>query len=142
MSQRELKIRLAGPMSIFNAEAQANIAGIKITRRWVVDKRIIMTDSLSNIVAQEETFTRGNSKKMVLKDLMAEEGSNLKLMWVPAHVDIKGIETADKAANEALNQEVDNTYKVEVRLEQMGEAEKLASKAGRMEILRKPHGDG
>jgi hypothetical protein len=29
--------------------------------------------------AQEETFTRGNSKKMILKDLMAEEGSNIKL---------------------------------------------------------------
>jgi ribonuclease HI len=49
-------------------------------------------------VAQEATFTRGNSKKMVLKDLMAEEGSNVKLMWVPAHVEIKGNETADKAA--------------------------------------------
>jgi hypothetical protein len=54
-------------MSIFNVEAQAIIEAIKITRRWGVDKRIIMTDYLSNIVAQEETFTRGNSKKMVLK---------------------------------------------------------------------------
>jgi hypothetical protein len=49
---------------------------------------------------------------MVLKDLMAEEGSNLKLMWVPPHVGIKGNETADKAAKEALNQEQENTYKV------------------------------
>jgi hypothetical protein len=71
-----------------------------------------MTDSLSNIVAQEETFTRGNSKKMVLKDLMAEEGSKLKLMWVSAHVGIKGNETADKATQEEPNQEVDNAYKV------------------------------
>jgi hypothetical protein len=63
-------------------------------------------------MAQEETFTRGNSKKMVLKDLMAEEGSHLKLMWVPAHVGIKGNETTDKVAEEALNQEVDDTYKV------------------------------
>jgi ribonuclease HI len=61
-----------------------------------VAKRIIMTESLSNIVAQKKTFTRGNSKKMVLRDLMAEEGSNLKLMWVPAHVGIKGNEMADK----------------------------------------------
>jgi hypothetical protein len=49
---------------------------------------------------------------MILKDLTAEEGSNLKLMWVPAHVDIKGNETAYKAEKEALNQEVDSTYKV------------------------------
>jgi ribonuclease HI len=76
------------------------------------DKRIIMTDFLSNIVAQKETFTRRNSRKMILKDLMAEEGSNLNLMWVPAHVSIKGNETADKAAKEALNQEVDDTYKM------------------------------
>jgi trans-2-enoyl-CoA reductase len=37
---------------------------------------------------------------MVLKDLMAEESS----------VRIKRNETADKAAKEALHQEVDNTY--------------------------------
>jgi ribonuclease HI len=80
--------------------------------RWGVGKRIIMTDSLSNIVAQEEFFTRENSKKIVLKVLMAEVGSNLKLMWVPAHVSIKGNETADQAVKQALNQEVDNTYKV------------------------------
>jgi hypothetical protein len=63
IGHKEVKIRLAGQMSIFNAEAQAIIEAIKITRKWGVDKRIIMTDSLSNIVAQEETFTRGNSKK-------------------------------------------------------------------------------
>jgi hypothetical protein len=61
----------AGQMSIFNAEVQAITEAIKITSRWGVDKRIIMTDSLSNIVAQEKTFTWGNSKKMVLKGLMA-----------------------------------------------------------------------
>jgi hypothetical protein len=83
---RDVKIRWAGQKS----EAQATIEAIKITRRWGVDKRIIMTDSLSNIVTQEETFTRGNSKKMLRKDLIAEEGSNLKLMWVAANVGIKG----------------------------------------------------
>jgi hypothetical protein len=80
MGHREVKIRLAGQMSICNAKAQAIIEAIKIIRRWGVDKRIIMTDSLSNIVAQKETFTRGKSKKMVLKDLIAEEGLNLTLM--------------------------------------------------------------
>jgi ribonuclease HI len=46
--------------------------------------------------------------------LMAERvrTSNLKLMWVPAPVGIKGNEKADKTVKETLNQEVDNTYKV------------------------------
>jgi ribonuclease HI len=98
IGHKEVKIRLAGQISIFNVVAQAIIEAKKITTRWGVNKRIIMTDSLSNIVAQEKTFTGGNSKKMALKDLMAEECSNLKLMWVSAHVGIKGNETVDKAA--------------------------------------------
>jgi hypothetical protein len=65
MSHWDVKIRLAGQMSIFDADAQAIIQAIKITTRWRVDKLIIMTDSFSNIVAQEETFTIRNSKKMV-----------------------------------------------------------------------------
>jgi hypothetical protein len=48
---------------------QAIMEAIKITRRWGVDKRMIMTDALSYIVAQEETFTRANCKKMALHDL-------------------------------------------------------------------------
>jgi hypothetical protein len=59
IGHKEVKIGLAGQMSIFNAEAI--IEAIKITTRWGVDKRIIMTDSLSNIVAQESAFTRGNN---------------------------------------------------------------------------------
>jgi hypothetical protein len=81
----------------FQYRGTGNHRGNEDHKKMGADKRI-MTDSLSNIVAQEETFTRGNSEKMVLKDLMAEEGSNLKLMWVLAHVSIKGNETADKAA--------------------------------------------
>jgi hypothetical protein len=46
MGQREVKIRLTGQMSIFNAEAQAIIEAIKITKRWGVDKRIIMTEKI------------------------------------------------------------------------------------------------
>jgi hypothetical protein len=49
---------VAGHMSIFNSEAQAIIEAIKITRRWGVDKGIIMTDSLSNIVTPEEGIAR------------------------------------------------------------------------------------
>jgi hypothetical protein len=49
-------------MSIFNAEAVVILEAIKATRRWGIAKKIILTDSLSNLMAQEKMYTRGNSK--------------------------------------------------------------------------------
>jgi hypothetical protein len=69
-------------MSIFNAEALAILEEIKATRRWRIAKKIILTDSLSNLMAQEKIYTRGNSKIAELKDLLAEERANLKIMWI------------------------------------------------------------
>jgi hypothetical protein len=59
-----------------------------------------LTDSLSNLMAQEKIYTRGNSKVAELKDLLAEERTNLKILWIPAHVGIGG--------KDALEQEVVN----------------------------------
>jgi hypothetical protein len=49
---REIKIRLQKQMSIVNAEAVAILEAIKATRRWGIAKNIILTDSLSNLMAQ------------------------------------------------------------------------------------------
>jgi ribonuclease HI len=46
-----------------------------------------LTDSLSNLMAHEKIYTRGNSKI-----------ANLKIMWILAHVAIGGNERADRAA--------------------------------------------
>jgi hypothetical protein len=61
----EIKIRLAEQTCIFNADAQTSI---KATIIWGIVKRIVITDSLSNIMAQETLYTKGNSKKTELKD--------------------------------------------------------------------------
>jgi ribonuclease HI len=63
-------------------------------------------------MAQETLYAKGNSKKTELKDLLKEEGSNLRLMWVPSHMGITGNERADKAAKDALDQNVETTIKV------------------------------
>jgi ribonuclease HI len=81
-------------------------------RRNNVVKKRIYTDSLSNLIVQQNLVTKRNPKTAELKDLMAEEGNNIKLMWVPAHTGIKGNEEADEAANESLEQEVETTHKV------------------------------
>jgi ribonuclease HI len=44
--------------------------------------------------------------------LLAEEGSNLRLMWVPSHMSITGNKRADKTAKDALDQSVETTLKV------------------------------
>jgi ribonuclease HI len=102
----EIKIRLAEQTCIFNAEAQSIIEAIKATRRWGIVKRIVITDSLSNFMAQETLYTKENSKKTELKD------SNLRLMWVPSHMGITSNERADKSAKDALDQNVQTKIKV------------------------------
>jgi ribonuclease HI len=62
-------------------------------------------------MAQEKIYTRGNSKIAELKDLLAEERANLKIMWTLAHVGIGGNERANRAAKDALEQEVATGYK-------------------------------
>ena len=37
---------------------------------------------------------------------LCKEGKDIKLMWVPSHVNIKGNEEADTAAKEALAEEL------------------------------------
>jgi hypothetical protein len=42
----------------------------------------------------------------------AEEGSILRLIWIPSHMGITGNECADKAATDALDQNVETKIKV------------------------------
>jgi hypothetical protein len=52
----EISIRLAEQTCIFNAEDQAIIEAIKANRRWGIAKRIVITDSLSNLMAQKFVY--------------------------------------------------------------------------------------
>jgi hypothetical protein len=47
-----------------------------------------------------------------LKDLLAEKGSNQRLMWVSFHMGITGNERADEAVKDALDQNVETTTNV------------------------------
>jgi hypothetical protein len=43
-------------------------------------------------MAQEKIYNKRNRKIAELKDLLAKEKANLKIMWIPAHVGIGGNE--------------------------------------------------
>jgi ribonuclease HI len=64
-------------------------------------------------MTQGKIYTRGNSKIAELKDLLAIKRANLKIMWIHAHVGIGGNERADRAAKNALEQEVATGHKVD-----------------------------
>jgi hypothetical protein len=49
---RKIKIRLPKQMSIFNTESVAILEAIIATKRWEIAKKIILADSLSNLMAQ------------------------------------------------------------------------------------------
>jgi hypothetical protein len=58
--------------TIFNAELQAILEVIKLMRRNNVVQKIICTDSLSNLIAQQnQVVTKKNPYAAELKDLTA-----------------------------------------------------------------------
>jgi hypothetical protein len=56
-------------------------------------------------MAQEKIYTRRNSKIAELKDLLAEERTNLKIMWTLAHVGIGGNEQLRTHSNKKKQQD-------------------------------------
>jgi ribonuclease HI len=61
MRPRRNKNKIGGTNVFINAEAI--IEAIKATRRRGIVNRIVITDSLSNLMAQKTLYTNGNSKK-------------------------------------------------------------------------------
>jgi hypothetical protein len=57
-TQTNIKIRLAEPTTIFNAELQAILEAIKFMRRNNVVTKIIFTNSLSNLIPQQNLITK------------------------------------------------------------------------------------
>jgi ribonuclease HI len=66
---------------------------------------VIITDSLSTMMAVSDRKRSKNPKTQTIRKLMDKKPSNITLLWVPRHVGIPENETADKAANEALEKE-------------------------------------
>jgi ribonuclease HI len=63
-----------------------------------------MTDSRSSLAELERVYPVRNPTISKILNLLAEEGGDLKLMWV--HTGIEGNKSADKVAKEALHEEL------------------------------------
>jgi ribonuclease HI len=103
------KYRLLPQTTIFNAEMFAILKATEHSKH-IHRKRVIMTDSLSSLTALERVYPGRDPKIPKLLNLLAEEGEDLKLMWVSAHTGIEGDESADRAAKKALHEEFIDTF--------------------------------
>ncbi|KAL2092947.1 hypothetical protein ACEWY4_010259 [Coilia grayii] len=106
--KRTYSYRLNNFLSIYSIELTAIIAAL----RWVEEVKplqsVICTDSLSVL----QSFISGHTLRddlvtetMQLLAQLNNLGLSVHFCWVPAHMGLKGNETADKVAKEALGQE-------------------------------------
>jgi len=102
----KLEIRLQSPSSVFTAE----IFAIKSALDFIAEKPqgayLILTDSLSSLMALESRKFSCKSHPIVLQckqtyHTLKVSGHDVALAWVPAHVGILGNEIADEMAKTA-----------------------------------------
>jgi ribonuclease HI len=70
---------------------------------------VIITDSLSTIMAAENRTPTKNPKTEAIRKMLDHERLRITLLWVPSHVAIPGNEKVDQAAKEALDEDISTT---------------------------------
>jgi ribonuclease HI len=102
------KFRLCNGSSIYAAEMTA----IKEAVTWLINTEknkncqyVILSDSLSVLTSIKKN--KSDSRPNLFNELMIQlnrlECDQVKMVWIPSHVDIKGNEKADELAKEALS---------------------------------------
>jgi ribonuclease HI len=104
----DIKYRLCNGSSIYAAELTA----IKEAVTWIINTEnnkncqyVILSDSLSVLTSIKKN--KSDSRPNLFNELMVQlnrlECNQIKMVWIPSHVDIRGNERADKLAKEALS---------------------------------------
>ena len=110
------KFRLCNGSSIYAAELTA----IKEAVTWILNTEnnkncqyVILSDSLSVLtsIKKNKSDSRPNLFNELMMQLNRLEPNQIKMAWIPSHVDISGNERADKLAKEALNLDNINSTK-------------------------------
>ena len=102
------KARLPSCSSIFSAELKALQLALKMVYQSKREKFLILSDSLSSLMAIQERKLDHPYLVDFFEQLsyLCKEDKDIVLAWVPSHVNIRGNEAADKAAKEALTEEL------------------------------------
>jgi hypothetical protein len=107
-NHRIIKKRIRPQNTIFSAEQDATLSTIYATM-GDPERKLIATNSLSTLIAASDKKVTKNPKTRKIRKLLEQEGDKNTLLWVPSHVGIPRNEKADKAAKEALDEQLDRT---------------------------------
>jgi hypothetical protein len=99
-----MQCRLNNSTSIYTAELYAIILAYKFVKRLHHDNFLIISDSMSSLLAIKNNNTHPFVTEMLQCHTELYNNSNkmVTLLWVPSHTGIRGNEQADKAAKAAL----------------------------------------
>ena len=98
-------VRLPDAASIFRAELYALLLAIDVVRRSKEKNFVIFSDSMSSLQSINGFNLDSDLVQKFLKDytILAKNGKNIILSWIPSHVGILSNEKADAAAKSALS---------------------------------------
>jgi ribonuclease HI len=87
--------RILPQNTVFSAEQSANI-GVIQSERNNRHEIVIITDSLSMIMAAESRTSTKNPKTQTIRKMLDHKGPRITLLWVPSHKGISGNRKADQ----------------------------------------------
>lgn len=96
--------RLPDVSSIFTAELCAIFKAISFTNNNNIPKALILSDSLSSLLALQDLYPKHPIAKMIKTELLRtqQHARTIKFFWIPSHIGISGNEEADKSARLAV----------------------------------------
>ncbi|XP_025416330.1 uncharacterized protein LOC112687685 [Sipha flava] len=108
VNNQKITYKLPPQASIFTAEAIAIYKAAKFFHSECVSpetKCIILSDSLSNLIAITNTSNPPDTTKLIQEETFqaGKKGKQILFVWVPGHSGILGNEIADKEAHNAID---------------------------------------